>query len=389
MIAALLGAVVACAATPGVDGVRAPGTTGTTRPKPAIATPVGEDPLAQPLEDRLQRVLDDTLARVTGTPGMIAAVWVPGSGAWASVTGVADPATKEALATNDHVRIGTVTTSMTVAVVLQLEDQGKLHLDDRVATWLPDEPGSSQTTVGSLTDSGADAATARSNTLLLARIAEKATGRPFRDLLEAQLLAPLGLHHTTVPAAGDTSLPRPFAQGSALVPTPGGPFDAAVDGAISTVLDLEIWAYHLGSGELLAPSTFAAQRDAGIAPAAPGSDFSAYGMGLMSFSPVQLPALPWAGFEGTASGTSTVVAFDPATSAVIVVIATSDVHLSDAGSGAPAGSGDGTVTPTPGPRRTPAMITFAALRDALRADPPPTTVPVLPTPASTAPGAAS
>ena len=455
LVLTLLVGAVACAPDPDVGAARAPGTTGTIRPKPVVPTPVGEDPLPPALEERLQRVLDATRPTLTGTPGLIAGVWVPGTGAWASISVEADPTTSETLATNDHVRIGTVTTSMTVALILQLVDQGKLGLDDPISKWFPAIPDADRITVRNLATmrggvgdtvrggvigqqraadrsraftpeeltagaapaapgagTGTGTTWSDTNTILLGQIVEQVTGSPVRTVLQDRLFGPLGMHQTALPEATDASIPRPFTRGFTSVAGAGagagsgggagagGPAGSGVasgagtveatgwnpswlssaGAATSTVGDLELWARHLGSGELLSPGTFEAQRDF----TTDDPNRPPYGMGLMSFPQAVQPSLAWVGFEGTIDGYSTLIAYDPATTAVIVVIATSDVRVRDPGDG-PDVSRDPTAVVTP------ARVAFEALREVLRKDPPPTTLPTLPPapPLSTASPASS
>jgi D-alanyl-D-alanine carboxypeptidase len=374
LLVVLLCSALACSPDPTATSARGPGTTGTSRPRPAIATPVGEDPLPPALEERLQRTLDATRPTLQGTPGLIAGVWVPGVGAWASISVEADPKETEPLATNDHVRIGTVTASMTAMVVLGLVDEGRLTLDQPVSTVVPGRapdgggPAAASTTVRDVlrAAAGPEAATAAAT---LGEIVEAVVGQPVAQVIQDRVIERLRLQHTTLQAAGGDPLPRPFATG---VPasTPST-FLPAVDAGVSTMLDLEIWAYHLGSGELLSPATFAAQRDLvrSTDPARP-----AQGLGVVGLPPPVQPAVEWIGSVGSTAGYSLVLAFDPATKAVIVVVATSDVAIpqADTASGVPV-------------FRSPAEVAFAALRDVLRAAPPPTTVVTMPLPGTTMP----
>lgn len=360
---ALILAAVACAGQPDSIASAPTATTGTSRPAPRIPTPVGEDPLPPPVQDRLQKTLDEALPKLTDTPGVLAAVWVPGTGNWASAVGVSDPATREPLATNDHVRIGTTTMSFTTMLVLRLVDQGAIGLDDRVSTWFPDAAERDDTVRGLM------GSTEASREALLARIAERASETDYPTLLKRQFLVPLGLEQTSAPVAGDRSLPKPFARGvtrrspgaAPVDATVGDPAGPAPEGVISTLQDLEVWAYQLGAGRLLAPPTAAAQREFRVLPDGDVRTNLGYGLGLLRL-PVD-PARPdvWVGYEGSVPGYSTLLAYDTASGAVIVVVALSDIAVA-LGGGPP---GDA------GPSVLPARALFAALRDVLRADPPP------------------
>jgi D-alanyl-D-alanine carboxypeptidase len=368
-LAAALIVPVACATDSATGGGGSTGTTGTSRPAPAIPTPVGEGPLPNDVQRRLQAALDDTLPTLTGTPGVLAAVWSPGAGAWAGVAGTADPATKQPLATNVHVRIGGVTTTFTVITLLQLVDQGRLGLDDPIRPWFPDLPDGDRITVrqlAAMTSGIADYAddpalvarqqadpqhleittdelirigtamprafppgegwdSSATNTVMLGRIVEQLTGRPWAEVLQAQLAGPLGLTQTTYPTPlADNVLPKPFAHGFTTdVPshavtdaTTWNPSWTSSAGAVvSTLQDLEVWAYQLGTGGRLAAATATAQRDLVPRPAG-----GATGLGLAEID-------GWRGAEGSIAGFSTLVAYQPATNTVLVLVALSDIDV--------------------------------------------------------------
>jgi CubicO group peptidase (beta-lactamase class C family) len=82
-----------------------------------------------------------------------------------SMTGV--PAT-----TQMHFRIGSVSFAYLSTVLLQLVDQKRLRLEDRLSTWLPSLPHAESITV------------------------QKITGKSAVTLIQERILAPLGLHET-------------------------------------------------------------------------------------------------------------------------------------------------------------------------------------------------
>ncbi|MFF9814815.1 serine hydrolase domain-containing protein [Streptomyces sp. NPDC014006] len=75
-------------------------------------------------------------AQRQGAPGAMARIDDGGSVLGASV-GVADRATKRALADTDRFRVGSITKTFTAVVLLQLADEGKLNLDASVDHYLP------------------------------------------------------------------------------------------------------------------------------------------------------------------------------------------------------------------------------------------------------------
>ena len=171
-------------------------------------------------------------------------------GKWTGATGVSNLETQQATETNDLFNIASITKSYTSAVILKLQEQGKLSLDDTFDKWLPEIaaeiPGSEDLTIRQLLNgtggvwdyfngddrflsdliadflSGSDTSRqpedlvayafdkplytgGRSteqwtypNTgyVIAALIAEEATGKPFEQILTEEILEPLGLENT-------------------------------------------------------------------------------------------------------------------------------------------------------------------------------------------------
>ena len=69
----------------------------------------------------------------TPVPGVLVGVWDGAGGSYVRAFGDADLSTRRALVPDDHVRIGSNTKTFVVSVLLQLVDEGKLHLDDRLS----------------------------------------------------------------------------------------------------------------------------------------------------------------------------------------------------------------------------------------------------------------
>lgn len=76
-------------------------------------------------------------------PGALVGLWVPGRGHWTASLGVADLDTGEPFAFEDHVRIGSITKTFTVTLILQLAEEGALSLEDPAATYFGTDPDSS------------------------------------------------------------------------------------------------------------------------------------------------------------------------------------------------------------------------------------------------------
>lgn len=210
-----------------------------------------------------------------------------------------------------HFRNGAVAISYVSTLLLRLVDQGKVSLDDKLSTWLPDVPHSDQVTLGQLAQmtSGYDdyvigntefiAASyqdpfrqwepeqllgfatskpllyepgtnwnyAHTNYVLLGKALEKATGEQMSKLLDDEVLEPLGLTNTANSFTPEIPAPALHAYTSerreALQIPSGTPFYeestfwnpswTITHGAIQTtnIYDMEASAAGIGSGKLL------------------------------------------------------------------------------------------------------------------------------------------
>lgn len=84
----------------------------------------------------LQRTLD-TQKRLTGTKGACAAV-ITSNLTWIGTSGMSDPTNGVPLEPNMRFGMAGLTTMLTAAHLLQLQEEGKLSLDDPLSKWLPD-----------------------------------------------------------------------------------------------------------------------------------------------------------------------------------------------------------------------------------------------------------
>jgi D-alanyl-D-alanine carboxypeptidase len=104
---------------------------------PAAPTPTPMPALDAALAGQLQNLLDDV---VDGgfVPGVELTVSLPGYAPWSGASGLADRARGRAMAPDTPVRIASVSKMFTAVVALQLVQEGRLTLDEPIATWLPD-----------------------------------------------------------------------------------------------------------------------------------------------------------------------------------------------------------------------------------------------------------
>lgn len=330
-------------------------------PSTPSATPSTRDPRSDQLDALVAQYL------VEGWyPNAIVGVWSP-QGTWINLSGQTDG---RPVAREDHTRIGSVTKTFTVTLLLQLAEEGKLSLEDPISKYVPDVPNP-QATLRQLADmtsgipsvteiesfeNAFDAAPGRTwtrdevlahlrgqpawfdpgvayaysntNTFLLGLVLEKASGRPFAELLDAQILKPLGMTRTSMPT--DNSLPTPFLRGVTDNGTIGGPHLDATNWStsslwtagemVSTLDDMHTWAVALATGKGLLKEATQKQRLDSLNTTVPGNGPNySYGLGLQRIR-------GWIGHLGEVSGYTTMVFHKPETQTTLVIIVGSNIY---------------------------------------------------------------
>jgi D-alanyl-D-alanine carboxypeptidase len=218
-------------------------------PAPAAgAAPAG------PADRALDRALRKVVRAPGGPPGVISLVR-RGRRTFVHRAGVADTETKRRWRPSDHMRLASSSKAFSGAVALSLVRRGVLELDDTIGQRLPSLPPAwaavtlrqalhhtsglpdYTTSQAFQADIGADfmrrftpteliayvaddpllfppdSAFNYSNTdnIVVALMAEAATGRSYERLLRTRVFEPLGLSETSLPSGSE--LPRPFAHG--------------------------------------------------------------------------------------------------------------------------------------------------------------------------------
>ncbi|CAN5521574.1 serine hydrolase domain-containing protein [soil metagenome] len=274
-----------------------PATTSQSAQADAVLQIVRDTMAAQHLKSAIVRVTIDGKEVVTAALGE-------------SMTGV--PAT-----TDMHFRNGAVAISYVATLLLKLVDDGKVSLDDKLSTWLPQVPHSDRVTLRELArmtsgyvdyvigndafeaalyrdpfkqyepadllgfatskpllyEPGTNWNYAHTNYVLLGMALAKATGEQMPKLLQDNILGPLKLTNTAnsfTPAIPEPVLhaftsERRVALGiAAATPfyeesTYWNPSWTITHGAIqtTTIYDMEATARGIGSGELLSPESYA------------------------------------------------------------------------------------------------------------------------------------
>jgi D-alanyl-D-alanine carboxypeptidase len=323
---------------------------------------------------RTERALDEivkTGMAVSGSPGMAAGVWIPGRGRYTKAFGVADVATGRPFSVDDHVRIASITKSLTATAVLQLVDRGRLRLGDRLSSYVRGIPYGTRITVRQLlnmtagvydytmdeeftrdfdrdplmafgprdairivkrhepsSQPGEQASYSDSNYVLLGLIVQRVTERSLGQVIHHRILKPLGMSDTSYPKG--SAMPEPHARG--YVDAAEGPLrdvtrinPGVASGAgamISTLGDLRTWARALAKGTLLSRETHRKQL---ITVPFPGQVLDVgYGLGVLDIN-------EFIGHNGAIYGYGSAMFYLPRANATIVV----ESNLSSNFSGVP------------------------------------------------------
>src|SRR5690606_10028290 len=108
--------------------------------------PSDPDAFDRAFEQQLETTVT-TLFEELDVPGALVGLWVPGRGSWTTSLGVADPESGEPFAFENHVRLGSITKTFTVTLILQLSEEGLLGLEDPVSAYFDTDPASTKLTL--------------------------------------------------------------------------------------------------------------------------------------------------------------------------------------------------------------------------------------------------
>lgn len=256
-----------------------------------------------------------------GIPGMTVALAKNGTMLYAQAYGDSDTATGATAQTSTIFEIGSITKQFTAALIMKLQEQGALHVDDSIQTYLPEYKFPSGITLRMLMNHtsglanytgftqypswqmngvseqtilttvsqmpllfppGTQWSYSNSNYFALGAIIEKLTGQSYADNLTQQIFQPLGLANTYF------SLPPPTQSAIGYTVNGTGGITAApvcdrstafAAGALSSnVSDLVAWDNALISGKVVSLASFQAMTTP-VSSSIPGG--GSYGFGLV------------------------------------------------------------------------------------------------------------
>jgi CubicO group peptidase (beta-lactamase class C family) len=253
-------------------------------------------------------------------PGMTIALGKNGTILYVKAYGVSNQATHLATQAGNIFEIGSITKQFTAALIMKLQEQGKLHVDDPLNTYLPAHNFPSTITLRRLlthTSGLADYTTfpayagwatsgvseetlltavsqvpllfqpgtqwsySNSNYFALGAVIENVTGQSYEANLEQYIIQPFALTSTyySLPPPSQSAIGYTMSTTGlvpALVVDRSAPFAA---GALSSsVYDLVAWNHALISGAVVSPASFKEMTTA--VPVTVGDGSGSYGFGL-------------------------------------------------------------------------------------------------------------
>ncbi|MGG7510407.1 serine hydrolase domain-containing protein [Plantibacter sp. YIM 135249] len=311
----------------------------------------------------------------SGSSGAVVGVWAPWAGSMVAGVGTTEPGGSTKMDPSMAYRIGDTTRPMTCTVLLQLVDEGKVKLDQKVNDVVPQVQGIDGITFGQLcqntsglgsysttlqgqfianptrnwsmaeilanglasgtrTAPGALFGSSDTGYILLGMAIQQLTGQSWQSLYQEYLFSPLGMKQSALPDATTTVLPgTSHPHGYTTTRLPDGTYqcDTPVDeselspsmawtagGVVSSVDDLRAFTQSLASGSLLTKSTYKKQwaNPVPIGPDAP--TWQSFGIGAMQLGPMRgqagsIPGYLSAAFSDPTSGLTVVVMLNNST----------------------------------------------------------------------------
>jgi len=327
----------------------------------------GRGTMPQKTAASLQSVLDADVNRF-GIPGIQVALQDANCSIWYGVSGTVDPQRHIPMQQDHILRIGSTTKTFTAVVILQLIEEGRLGMDDKLANWFLDYPNAQTITVRDLLSHRSGiyeilenpavrfslffpqkiwqphelvniAAQEKphelgkyyysnTNYILLGLIAEQITGQEMAMLYRQRIFEPLGLQNTwfvpyeTKPANLISGYDRDMIQLPGLYELKPNSVSAATaaftSGAmVSTAEDLLKFYKGLFSGRLLSAASLEAMTTFYDASDPGTPQLTGYGLGLFQLE--INGEVVWASL-GEFIGFMTIVAYSPSEHDTVAII---------------------------------------------------------------------
>lgn len=325
---------------------------------------------ADELGPQLQEIANRAVVEDAVT-GIVLGVGRAGQAPTLSAAGLADIERHLPMTPAAGFKAASIAKTFLAALALQLVEEHRLTLHDKLARFLPDVPNAARVSLRQLlnhtsgyddyiTDAFADAASAHpgkswtsrellafakperlrftpgirydysnTNYLLLGMAIEKSTGESLARSIRRRLLEPLGLKHTWLAAEEAIPLGQ-LAHGyvdrddsgakkdTTAEPWPLGGADGAM---VSDAADLIAWSHALFGGRVLPQRRLAEMLDFVSAPEEEGVAEGGYGLGVER---LQIDGITFYGHTGSAPGYNSMMLYEPMTRTAIVAAINED-----------------------------------------------------------------
>ncbi len=204
---------------------------------------------------KLQTLIPEAM-KANAIPGVVVQIESPSKGNWSSTFGTAELGKQVPMSLRDHFRIGSNTKTMTSTVILQLVEEGKLKLSDKIGKFFKGVPNGNKITIRELSEMrsglysytfdpgfnatldrqpkkgwtsaellkiafrhkpnfapGAQYEYCNTNIVLLGVLIEKLTGTTASEAFQERIFKPLGMTESELPGRTDWRIPGPHSQG--------------------------------------------------------------------------------------------------------------------------------------------------------------------------------
>ena len=260
-----------------------------------------------------------------GLVGMSVAIAKNGTILYSQGYGYADLSTCQPVQPATVFQIGSVTKQFTAAAVLQLQNAGKLNIDDTVVSYLgsyafdsritlrmllnqtsglqdfhsfpdvnswlngvPEATVLSQIAAASLLFTpGSAYAYSNSNYFVLGSVIEAVSGMSYSDYMATNIFQPVGLNSTTYARPAASASPYNSSHGPGIITDPS--FNFAAGAIWSNVEDLATWDAALRNGKVIPAPLFTVMVTPATVPNFPQGGASSYAMGWVKGTVVGHP----------------------------------------------------------------------------------------------------
>ena len=246
----------------------------------------------------------EAVLRRTDTPGATVAIAEQGRIIYTNAYGLRDRERHLPTSVDTHFEIGSITKQFTASAILQLQEAGKLHIDDKLAKYLPDAPHAKEVTLRQLLShtsglpdylDGPDIEEAATKSatfeqlmariagkpldfepgsrfsysstgyILLGRVIQVVSHESYQHYVQTHLLDVAGMAHTFT-IADEKRLPNMaigyWRKDAKITPsaTISSSFGWSAGFLVSTVRDLQKWNVALQGGKIVSPADYVLMR---------------------------------------------------------------------------------------------------------------------------------